>query len=78
MKKKYDGAIEVTVGQGGHSLFAFRKEFKQPTKNDLIYFEQSPDYCQHDDAIGIVCPLLSRSYLMLNCRFFWNGRKRVQ
>ncbi|EMP42066.1 Protein Wnt-2, partial [Chelonia mydas] len=46
--RKYNGAIQVVMNQDGTGFTVANKRFKKPTKNDLVYFESSPDYCIRD------------------------------
>ena len=55
LRKKYNGAIEVTVNQDGTGFTVANKDFRNATKNDLVYFENSPDYCLMDKAAGRTC-----------------------
>lgn len=50
--KKYNGAIQVVMNQDGTGFTVANKRFKKPTKNDLVYFESSPDYCIRDRDVG--------------------------
>ena len=52
LRKKYNTAIEVTMNQDGTGFTVANKAFRKPTKNDLVYFENSPDYCLQDKAAG--------------------------
>lgn len=45
LRKKYNTAIEVTMKQDGTG-------FKGSTKNELVYVENSPDYCLMDRSAG--------------------------
>ncbi|KAL0617948.1 Protein Wnt-2 [Plecturocebus cupreus] len=46
--RKYNGAIQVVMNQDGTGFTVANERFKKPTKNDLVYFENSPDYCIRD------------------------------
>ncbi|XP_035677624.1 protein Wnt-2-like isoform X2 [Branchiostoma floridae] len=52
LKRRYDGAVEVTMNQDGTRLIVSDRNHKTPTKSDLVYFETSPDYCLADDDTG--------------------------
>ena len=52
LRDKYDGATQVTVGQDGDKLTVVNQNHKRHTRSDLIYFEQSPDYCVRDPNTG--------------------------
>ncbi|MBN3302835.1 WNT2 protein, partial [Amia calva] len=54
LRKKYNGAIQVVMNQYGTGFTVAFKKFKKPTKNDLVYFENSPDYCIRDHEAGSV------------------------
>ena len=42
----------MRVKQDGGGLMVTSKHHKRPAKNDLIYFESSPDYCIADEVTG--------------------------
>uniref|UniRef100_A0A8D3E6X6 Protein Wnt n=1 Tax=Scophthalmus maximus TaxID=52904 RepID=A0A8D3E6X6_SCOMX len=52
LRRKYNGAIEVTMNQDGTGFAVANKAFRKATKNDLVYFENSPDYCLQDKSAG--------------------------
>lgn len=49
LRKKYNTAIEVTMDQDGTGFKVPNKNLK---KNELVYIENSPDYCLMDRAAG--------------------------
>ncbi|XP_006633328.1 protein Wnt-2 [Lepisosteus oculatus] len=54
LRKKYNGAVQVVMNQYGTGFTVAYRAFKKPTKNDLVYFENSPDYCIRDHEVGSV------------------------
>lgn len=52
LRKKYNTAIEVTMNQDGTGFMVADRDFKGSTKNELVYVENSPDYCLMDRAAG--------------------------
>lgn len=52
LRKKYNSAIQVTMNQDGTGFTVANKDFRKPTKTDLVYFENSPDYCVMDKSAG--------------------------
>lgn len=52
LKEKYSGATQVTMDQDGTGLIVANENHKRPTRRDLVYFEESPDYCLQDPTTG--------------------------
>lgn len=52
LRKKYNGAVQVAVNQYGTGFTTAHAHYKQPGKNDLVYLEDSPDYCIRDQDSG--------------------------
>ncbi|OCT94665.1 hypothetical protein XELAEV_18012349mg [Xenopus laevis] len=66
LRRKYNGAIQVTMNQDGSGFAVANQNFRKATKKDLVYFENSPDYCVMDKTAGSlgtagrVCDKVSR------------------
>ena len=52
IKEKYDGAIEVKYQSRMKKLRPRFRRYTKPTKEDLIYIEDSPNYCEANKHIG--------------------------
>nr|AHY22358.1 Wnt3 [Paracentrotus lividus] len=58
LKTKYDMAAEMAVERQRkgrtfvEELAPRYDDFKEPTSNDLIYYDQSPDFCTYDPEVG--------------------------
>nr|ADF31339.1 WNT4a [Perionyx excavatus] len=55
LKDKFDGATEVEqrkIGTTRHELVAKNKQYKQQTEADLVYLDDSPDFCEPDNRTG--------------------------
>ncbi len=52
LKDKYDSAIEVKYESKQQQLRARFKRFSKPTREDLIFIEDSPNYCNINPKIG--------------------------
>ncbi|RXN09180.1 Wnt-2b-A-like protein [Labeo rohita] len=52
LRKKYNTAVEVTMNQDGSGFMVADRDYKRTTKNDLVYIENSPDYCLMDRSAG--------------------------
>lgn len=53
MKDRYDAATEVRLNKRG-KLQVVNKKFARPTKLDLVYVEDSPDYCSANNPFASV------------------------
>ncbi|XP_064633228.1 protein Wnt-5a-like [Lineus longissimus] len=52
LKEKYDGASEVSFNRRGTKLDRKNPKFNKPTKNDMMYLDESPDYCSPNFETG--------------------------
>ncbi|MED6258432.1 Protein Wnt-2 [Ataeniobius toweri] len=64
LRKRYNGAVQVAVNQYGTGFTATHTHFKRPSKNDLVYLEDSPDYCIRDPQSG-KGPICQSGYVLL-------------
>ncbi|VDP45870.1 unnamed protein product [Soboliphyme baturini] len=51
--EKFDGATRVKFSGQRHKLKPAVIGHKKPTKRDLVYLEESPDFCQANSKYGI-------------------------
>ncbi|KOB65577.1 Protein Wnt, partial [Operophtera brumata] len=56
---RYEGASHVKVverkrGKNMRKLRPLHADMKKPNKTDLVYLEDSPDYCEPNDELGIL------------------------
>ncbi|KAH9417998.1 Protein Wnt-5b [Dermatophagoides pteronyssinus] len=51
LKDKYDGATEVRLNKRS-KLQVRHPSFTRPTAEDLLYIDDSPDYCDHNNKTG--------------------------
>ncbi|GAB6023753.1 hypothetical protein CHUAL_008509 [Chamberlinius hualienensis] len=76
--KKFEGASAVQMVSRKKKLRPPRKELKKPSKKDLVFLEESPDYCKRNESIGVlgtygrVCN--KTSYGMDGCKLLCCGR----
>lgn len=54
LKEKYDAAIEVRYESRQNQLRARHRRFSKPTKEDLIYIDDSPNYCAPHSELGLL------------------------
>ena len=52
LKQKFDGASMVTLNTKKSKLKPVDRRIKKPAKDELVYMEDSPDYCEYDPGIG--------------------------
>jgi hypothetical protein len=78
IKDKYDGATEVRINRRGR-LQIRDPRFNKPTANDLVYIDDSPNYCIRNVSVGslgkpLTSPLyhycFSSVFLALHVRLF--------
>uniref|UniRef100_A0AAU7E8Y1 Protein Wnt n=1 Tax=Terebratalia transversa TaxID=34513 RepID=A0AAU7E8Y1_TERTR len=49
---KYDGSTKVKFNHMGTRLVREERRLRKPTRSDLIFHEESPDYCYPDISVG--------------------------
>lgn len=64
---KYDGATEVKVNRRGR-LSMRDPRFSVPTANDLVYLDDSPNYCLPNDTLGSLGSTIS--FFLVDVVFF--------
>lgn len=52
LKERYDGAVEVKFNKRGTKLKRRHSRYNKPDREDLIYLQQSPDYCSENKETG--------------------------
>ena len=52
LKERFDGASRVKVNRRKNRLRPLDRRQKRPTKKDLVYMQESPDYCDQNLDIG--------------------------
>lgn len=81
MKDKYDGATEVRVNKRGR-LQVKNAQYNLPTANDLVYLDESPDYCLRNKTIGSFGKLnfknLNLNLIILNFFFKWKKNRYLR
>lgn len=53
LREKYDGATDVQVNRRGR-LQVKDMQIRVPTASDLVYLDESPDYCVRNENVGIL------------------------
>lgn len=52
LKERFDGATKVIARNDGHSFMPEILSIKQPTRHDLVYTEDSDDFCRFNAKTG--------------------------
>lgn len=52
LRDRYDGATKVIARNDGISFMPSDSSIKPPIKQDLVYTEDSPDFCKPNPKIG--------------------------
>uniref|UniRef100_A0A6M2DY21 Protein Wnt n=1 Tax=Xenopsylla cheopis TaxID=163159 RepID=A0A6M2DY21_XENCH len=52
LKERFDGAAKVIAGNDGNSFMPEGPTIKTPSRSDLVYTENSPDFCTADRRTG--------------------------
>jgi len=52
LKDRFDGATRVKVIAAKVKLKPVDRRQKRPTRRDLVYLDQSPDYCDYRPEVG--------------------------
>lgn len=52
LRDRYDGASKVIARNDGTTFMTEGLSEKPPTKQDLVYTEESPDFCKPNPKIG--------------------------
>ncbi|XP_069702535.1 protein Wnt-4-like [Periplaneta americana] len=82
LSARYEGASHVKMVDKKRrrikKLRAVSRDLKQPNKTDLVYLEESPDYCERNDTMGVLGTrgrLCNRTSMGLDgCRLLCCGR----
>ena len=54
LREQFDGASKLRMNKRRTKLIPVNKAFKKPSKKDLVYMEESPDYCRYNPSLGIL------------------------
>lgn len=52
LKERFSAATEMRFNRHGTNLVQRYRRFNRPTKEDLVYTDQPPDYCLADPRVG--------------------------
>lgn len=52
LKEKFDGASQVQLNRRKNKLRPVNRRQKKPTKKDLVYLRESPDFCEQNHGVG--------------------------
>lgn len=52
LRDRFDGASKVIARNDGHSFMTEGLSIKPPTKQDLVYTDESPDFCRPNKQTG--------------------------
>ena len=52
LKDKFDGAIKVMAGNDGKGFIPEGQTIKPPEKEDIVYSEETPDFCESNSETG--------------------------
>lgn len=52
LKERFDGAAKITAGNDGKGFVPIDPMLKHPSKEDLVYSEESPSYCDFNRKTG--------------------------
>lgn len=52
LRDRYDGASKVIARNDGTSFMTEGLSIKPPTKQDLVYTDESPDFCKVNSKLG--------------------------
>jgi wingless-type MMTV integration site family protein 5 len=53
LRDRYDGATYVTFNRQGTRLVQRNRKFNRPTREDLVFIDQSHDFCDADQQAGL-------------------------
>lgn len=52
LKERFDGAAKVITHNDGNSFIPEGRTIKPPTRQDIVYTEESPDFCKFNHKTG--------------------------